>query len=620
METRYKRELNHNYLIIAMEEEDSNYQLKMLLGNQIEGLLKVWMKQVDGKREFYYEISSRQQLSRLLEIKRLSAAELKELVLSLASVLKRVEEYLLPAKQLVLDPEYIYVNPETFRFFYCCLPGYEDGGPKAVQELMRYLLDRVNYQDQEAVTLVYRLYQETMKENFRIEDLAKSLYKREKAAGLTSEGKSSGTRSLGAAQEAAQGEIHRELKADDWETLEPGDWAEPELEKDLEKDSEDDFWGRVRETSWGKARETARERERVRDSGRSRERERARDTGKSRERERRKEREGSMDGERPKERERLKERERPKDRGGLKDRERPKDKERLKERASVKDRENTRGRARDGAADRIMDRATDRTMDSGWEWLEESRETYETPKEGFEGKSQDGIRMTQLDRVLLAMCLLAVTLIFLCALAWPYAVWRERWLVMLKANLMLSAVAELVICGVFFFVYRCVLGEMKGRNGNWEEEWETETDEWTDSLAVESDLGDGLEFREEEEDEEPIQWIGETVILSQVEETGTRRRLVPLEEGATDGVSEAVINSFPFVIGKSAGLADLVLPYTAVSRMHARIDRHPDGYQITDLNSTNGTRVGDQKLEANGCAPLRVGDEIWIANVGFRFE
>lgn len=563
MEARYKRELNHNYLIIAMEEEDSNYQLKMLLSNQIEGLLKVWMKQVDGRREFYYEISSRQQLSRLLELKRLSAAELKELVLSLASVLKRVEEYLLPAKQLVLDPEYIYVNPETFRFFYCCLPGYEDGGPKAVQELMRYLLDRVNYQDQEAVTLVYRLYQETMKENFRIEDLAKSLYKKEKAAGMSPEGDLSGMRRPG----TSKGEV--------WGKLEPDDVGE-------------NAKGAVKDKTWEKTREKAGEK-----------------TG---------EKAGEKIGEK----------------AGKKTRE--KIREKVREDIREKSGEDIGGRVRENTGKRVgdpygpineerwripLDRSPKEQIDreEAVEWEAERWESGDSEQPQTEGCC---------DRVLLAVCLLAVTLIFLCALAWPFAVWRERWLVMVKANLVLSVVVEFGICGVFFLVYRCMLGELKGGNDSWEEDWETRFGrDMEGHMEREGERkADRQTEREEEDevDEEPIQWIGETVILSQVEETGTRRRLVPLEEGDAGGVFEAVIETFPFVIGKSSGLADLILPYTAVSRVHARIDRHPDGYLITDLNSTNGTKVGDKKLEANGCAPLRVGDEIWIANVGFRFE
>lgn len=468
MEPRYKRELNHNYLIIAMDEEDTNYQLKMLLNNQIDGLLEVWMKQVDGRREFYYEISSKQPLSRLLERKRLSSAEVKELVLSLAAVLKRVEEFLLPTKQLVLNADYIYVEPETFRFSYCCLPGYEDGGADAAAELVKYLLDRVDYQEAEAVSLIYRLYQETVKENFKMETLVKILYKQEKSG--------------------------RDKKGGE---LEPAGDAS-------------------------------------------------------------------------------------------------------------------------GCAACDTDDETDYETDDNINL----KMNCKTSSQGDQTGCKTAMESTGAARVLFYICLVSSVVVALCALCWPMVVWQENMVSMLKTNWLLVLAAEAVIVAAFALLIRCIVREWKQGSYDWEELWASdgedvreELDDGEDAAWPEEDAcGDGEDDAWEEDG--LLQWIGETVVLTEAEAQASVRRLIPLDEGQ----EEAVIGQFPYVIGKSSELADLVLPYTAVSRMHARIDKNPDGYRITDLNSTNGTRVGERRLEANESVSLSVGEEVWIANVGFRFE
>jgi S1-C subfamily serine protease len=56
----------------------------------------------------------------------------------------------------------------------------------------------------------------------------------------------------------------------------------------------------------------------------------------------------------------------------------------------------------------------------------------------------------------------------------------------------------------------------------------------------------------------------------------------------------------------------------AVSWRHARIDLHPHGASVTDLGSTNGTYVNDQKVE--GKTPLRVGDRIQLGKTGPKYE
>ncbi|MGA9349905.1 MAG: FHA domain-containing protein [Anaerolineae bacterium] len=59
----------------------------------------------------------------------------------------------------------------------------------------------------------------------------------------------------------------------------------------------------------------------------------------------------------------------------------------------------------------------------------------------------------------------------------------------------------------------------------------------------------------------------------------------------------------------------LVLNELAVSRYHARITRETDRYLITDLGSSNGTRVNDAELSPRTPMPLADGDIIRIRRV-----
>lgn len=72
MEIRYSREMNHNYMIIEAPEEETGYAVQMLSANAIEGLLKFRVRQTEEAREYYYEITSRQPLRRVLEKRTLS--------------------------------------------------------------------------------------------------------------------------------------------------------------------------------------------------------------------------------------------------------------------------------------------------------------------------------------------------------------------------------------------------------------------------------------------------------------------------------------------------------------------------------------------------------------------
>jgi Family of unknown function (DUF6519)/FHA domain len=85
------------------------------------------------------------------------------------------------------------------------------------------------------------------------------------------------------------------------------------------------------------------------------------------------------------------------------------------------------------------------------------------------------------------------------------------------------------------------------------------------------------------------------------------RSVSTFEPGASFPVQEAT------TIGRTAD-ADIYLDHTAVSRHHAVFQVQDDTLTITDLRSTNGTRVNDQPLEAEVPALLSPGDTIQVGS------
>lgn len=119
----YRREMNHNYMIIEAFSDDAEcYESRMLSGNTIEGLLKFRQKITETGIEFYYEITSKQPLSRLLEGRLISYEEIKEILLAAARVLSRIEEFLLKEEQILLEPEFILRGAGTIFYFFLYSP------------------------------------------------------------------------------------------------------------------------------------------------------------------------------------------------------------------------------------------------------------------------------------------------------------------------------------------------------------------------------------------------------------------------------------------------------------------------------------------------------------------
>jgi hypothetical protein len=67
-----------------------------------------------------------------------------------------------------------------------------------------------------------------------------------------------------------------------------------------------------------------------------------------------------------------------------------------------------------------------------------------------------------------------------------------------------------------------------------------------------------------------------------------------------------------FTIGRDAS-CDLAIADMSVSRQHAQLERTPDGWVLSDLESTNGTRVNGWRLR--GQVPVKVGDLVTFGNI-----
>jgi len=62
--------------------------------------------------------------------------------------------------------------------------------------------------------------------------------------------------------------------------------------------------------------------------------------------------------------------------------------------------------------------------------------------------------------------------------------------------------------------------------------------------------------------------------------------------------------STPILIGRSVE-CDMVIDHPHVSKKHCRVQLTENGVEVTDLRSTNGTFLGDQRLPPHVAVPWR---------------
>lgn len=168
MEANYIKDLRSNYLVISKENQSSenSYCIKMLQANEIPGILRPDLRFIDNKVFYYYDITSKQALDVIYEKSPISYRQLKNLFINITEIMDQTYEYLLDENDLILEPKYIYTDLSLGNISLCYLPGYNTDIRKQLVNLIEYLMNKVDYKDNEAVLYIYNLYAISREEGF----------------------------------------------------------------------------------------------------------------------------------------------------------------------------------------------------------------------------------------------------------------------------------------------------------------------------------------------------------------------------------------------------------------------------------------------------------------------
>ena len=161
---RYERNNGVNYAVIDTKEEwkcEDDYEVKMLMLNTPEYFLHITMNYIDEKNSIYYDISSKQQLSKLFEYGKVTMDDVKSLFDNISRMVRVVDEYMLNLDRVILNPQDIYVSlsDKKYSFMYSPVAGEKDFYDK-MRSLFEYILERFDHSvKKSSLVKFYEIYQ-----------------------------------------------------------------------------------------------------------------------------------------------------------------------------------------------------------------------------------------------------------------------------------------------------------------------------------------------------------------------------------------------------------------------------------------------------------------------------
>lgn len=178
MQVRLERDISHYYLVpeVRGHYTKEDYQIHMLMENQISGLLSMHGHYMDGMQEYYYDITARKSMEQIYDTEFMNEDAILSILKALYSVVHELEKYLLDEGCVLLDTNCIYMDEETREPYFCYLPGNKKPIEEAFCELSEYILHHLDQKDQKAVLLGYEIYRQASQKNYSLESVLKKAF------------------------------------------------------------------------------------------------------------------------------------------------------------------------------------------------------------------------------------------------------------------------------------------------------------------------------------------------------------------------------------------------------------------------------------------------------------
>ena len=160
---RWVREFDRTFLVVEDENlQEESFEWKMLQKNALEGLLPLQIRKLNGKLQIYFDISMKQDLGALYSRSGMKGRELRKMLRGIRLLSESFHAYLLSAEDILLSPDYIYIDRDAGEYLFACVPGRSRLGSsdyrKEIQKLAEWLLKHLDHSDPDAVLVGYDIY------------------------------------------------------------------------------------------------------------------------------------------------------------------------------------------------------------------------------------------------------------------------------------------------------------------------------------------------------------------------------------------------------------------------------------------------------------------------------
>lgn len=176
MNIEFLRTSRKSYMIVKNADYIfENYELQMILHNDIPSLLEIQVIMEDGEAEYWYDVTGMQSLEKQFSVVPVGEKQLRFLLQNLIELKRSMEEFLLDDLNICFSASMVYYDRFTDKIRFCYIPGLVQQGGGNVKDLFEAVLQYLDHSDVMAVRMGYDMYERCTQSEFIVEDCIECL-------------------------------------------------------------------------------------------------------------------------------------------------------------------------------------------------------------------------------------------------------------------------------------------------------------------------------------------------------------------------------------------------------------------------------------------------------------
>lgn len=173
-EITYERDIHKSYMKIPAAQKEC-YDENIIVDKNIEGTILCEKCFVNGRAEFWYDITGKQGLDEFCKVNEIEKELFEGIVLGICNCLEMLEWNLVDASCFMLRPDLVFLDVHKKVVTFVLYPESGDNIYSKLQDFMEFLLTKISHENMKLVSCAYRIYEHILQGTYAISDIKQIL-------------------------------------------------------------------------------------------------------------------------------------------------------------------------------------------------------------------------------------------------------------------------------------------------------------------------------------------------------------------------------------------------------------------------------------------------------------